>query len=120
MAFCDEVRCPKFIGVSRIGDKVSHILNLTAFHKGRRWEIENREREQQRLLQEKKNEEDFINLKSKFFGLIITDEEISVKVLESIDEYYNGSALLFTRLMMRSWYSVSWLCLPWHCTTLQE
>ena len=55
----------------------------------RRWEIENREREQQRLLQEKKNEEDFINLKSKFFGLIITDEEISVKVLESIDEYYN-------------------------------
>ncbi len=55
----------------------------------RRWEIENQEREQQRLLQEKKNEEDFINLKSKFFGLIITDEEISVKVLESIDEYYN-------------------------------
>ena len=55
----------------------------------RRWEIENREREQQRLLQEKKNEEDFINLKSKFFGLVITDEEISVKVLESIDEYYN-------------------------------
>ena len=55
----------------------------------RRWEIERREREQQRLLQEKKNEEDFINLKSKFFGLVITDEEIIVKVLESIDEYYN-------------------------------
>ena len=54
----------------------------------RRWEIENREREQQRLLQEKKNEEDFINLKSKFFGLVISDDEISVKVLESIDEYY--------------------------------
>ena len=55
----------------------------------RRWEIENREREQQRQLQKKKDAEDFINLKSKFFGLIITDEEISVKVLESIDEYYN-------------------------------
>ena len=27
--------------------------------------------------------------KSKFFGLVITDEEIIVKVLESIDEYYN-------------------------------
>ena len=25
----------------------------------------------------------------KFFGLVITDEEIIVKVLESIDEYYN-------------------------------
>ena len=28
-------------------------------------------------------------LKSKFFGLVITDEELIVKVLESIDEYYN-------------------------------
>lgn len=55
----------------------------------RRWEIAQREREQQRQLQRKKDAEDFINLKSKFFGLIITDEEISVKVLESIDEYYN-------------------------------
>ena len=26
---------------------------------------------------------------SKFFGLVITDEEIIVTVLESIDEYYN-------------------------------
>mgnify|MGYP002226645945 CR=1 FL=1 len=38
---------------------------------------------------EKKDAEDFIANKSKFFGLVITDEEIIVKVLESIDEYYN-------------------------------
>ena len=55
----------------------------------RRWEIERREREQQRQLQRKKDAEDFIANKSKFFGLVITDEEIIVKVLESIDEYYN-------------------------------
>ncbi len=55
----------------------------------RRWEIEKREREQQRQLQRKKDAEDFIVNKSKFFGLVISDEEISVKVLESIDEYYN-------------------------------
>lgn len=55
----------------------------------RRWENERREKEQQRLLQEKKNEEDFKALKSKFFGLVITDDELSIKVLESIDEYYN-------------------------------
>lgn len=52
------------------------------------YEMERREREQQRLLQEKKREEEFIALKSKFFGLVISDNEIEVKVLESIEEYY--------------------------------
>lgn len=51
-------------------------------------EIERREREQQRLLKEKENEDKFIALKSKFFGLVITDNELTIKVLESIDEYY--------------------------------
>ena len=50
---------------------------------------EKREREQQRQLQQKKDAEDFIANKSKFFGLVITDEEIIIKVLESIDEYYS-------------------------------
>ena len=54
----------------------------------KRMEIERREREQRKLLQEQQREEDFKALKSKFFGLIITDNEISVKVLESIEEYY--------------------------------
>ena len=54
----------------------------------RRREIERREREQRKLLQEQQREDDFKALKSKFFGLIITDNEISVKVLESIEEYY--------------------------------
>ena len=49
---------------------------------------EQRERERQELLKEEESEEDFIALKSKFFGLVITDKEISVKVLESIDEYF--------------------------------
>ena len=52
------------------------------------YEMERREREQQRLLQEKEREEEFIALKSKFFGLVISDNEIEVKVLESIEEYY--------------------------------
>ena len=54
----------------------------------RQAEIAQREREQQQLLQEKEREEEFKALKSKFFGLVITDNEICVKVLESIDEYY--------------------------------
>ena len=58
--------------------------------------IRRREREEQqrkineeRLLREKKNEEKFNSLKAKFFGLVITDNEIEVKVLESIEEYLN-------------------------------
>ena len=54
----------------------------------RRYEQERREREQQRLLREKQKEQDFINQKSKFFGLVISDKEITVKVIESIEEYY--------------------------------
>lgn len=54
----------------------------------RRYEQERREREQQRLLREKQKEQDFINQKSKFFGLVISDNELTVNVLESIEEYY--------------------------------
>ena len=54
----------------------------------RRREAERREREQQTLLREQEGEDDFKALKSKFFGLVIADNEISVKVLESIEEYY--------------------------------
>ena len=46
-----------------------------------------RRRAEERLLREKENEEKFKALKSKFFGLVISDNEISVKVLESIEEY---------------------------------
>lgn len=48
-----------------------------------------RRRTEERLLREKENEEQFKILKSKFFGLVISDNEISVKVLESIEEYCN-------------------------------
>ena len=71
------------------------------FHRGTRWieskdrgQTQEREREdaerrraEERLLREKENEEEFKALKSKFFGLVISDNEISVKVLESIEEY---------------------------------
>jgi len=46
-----------------------------------------RRRTEERLLREKENEEQFKAQKSKFFGLVISDNEISVKVLESIEEY---------------------------------
>lgn len=54
----------------------------------RRWEAERLDREQRKLLEEKQREDDFKAMKSKFFGLVISDNEITVKVLESIEEYY--------------------------------
>lgn len=51
-------------------------------------EAEQRERDQRILLREKQREDDFKAMKSKFFGLVISDNEISVKVLESIEEYF--------------------------------
>lgn len=51
-------------------------------------EAERRERDQRILLREKQREDDFKAMKSKFFGLVISDNEISVKVLESIEEYF--------------------------------
>ena len=69
--------------------KIEAIHEKERAEQRRRWEIERREREQQRQLQREKDAEDFIANKSKFFGLVITDEEIIIKVLESIDEYYN-------------------------------
>ena len=69
--------------------KIEAIHEKERAEQRRRWEIERREREQQRQLQREKDAEDFIANKSKFFGLVITDEEIIIKVLESIDEYYS-------------------------------
>ena len=69
--------------------KIETIHEKERAEQRRRWEIERREREQQRQLQREKDAEDFIANKSKFFGLVITDEEIIIKVLESIDEYYS-------------------------------
>lgn len=78
-------------------DRVSRIFDARREKENaerlRRAEVERREWEQQRLLQEKQREEDFIALKSKFFGLVIADDEISVKVLESIEEYYEEGTL---------------------------
>lgn len=56
--------------------KIEAIHEKERAEQRRRWEIERREREQQRQLQREKDAEDFIANKSKFFGLVITDEEI--------------------------------------------
>ena len=67
------------------------VERINAKYRKEREEAE-RIRKQQRMLREKENKEKFNTLKSKFFGLVITDNEIEVKVLESIEEYYDEGA----------------------------
>lgn len=57
-----------------------------ALEERKRREAEIRRREEQ-ALQEQERRDSFLKLKSKFFGLVISDGEIDVKVLESVEEF---------------------------------
>lgn len=50
-------------------------------------EIESRKREEKQRIEALQEEEKFKEMKGHFFGIAFTDGEITVKVLESIDEY---------------------------------
>lgn len=83
----EDIRNPKNICPTdfiEAHDKASR--KIEDIHRKEREEAERR-RTEERLIREKANEEEFKALKSKFFGLVISDNEISVKVLESIEEY---------------------------------
>lgn len=59
---------------------------VLALEERKRREAEIRRREEL-ALQEQERKDSFLKLKSKFFGLVISDGEIDVKVLESIEEF---------------------------------
>lgn len=95
--WCDYLRMLKNLGKDLRNPKNICPEDFIEAHDGLSRKIEERRRREreeadrrrvvEKLLREKKNEEEFKALKSKFFGLVISDNEISVKVLESIDEY---------------------------------
>lgn len=95
--WCDYLRMLKNLGKDLRNPKNICPEDFIEAHDGLSRKIEDRRRREredaerrraeERLLREKENEEQFKALKSKFFGLVISDNEISVKVLESIEEY---------------------------------
>ena len=64
----------------------TYVRKIRAIEERKRREADIRRREQE-ALKEQKDREKFLKLKSKFFGLVISDGEIEVKVLESVEEY---------------------------------
>ena len=97
--WCDYLLMLKNLGKDLRNPKNICPEDFIEAHDGLSRKIEDRRRREreetdrrrvvEKLLREKKNEEEFKALKSKFFGLVISDNEISVKVLESIEEYCN-------------------------------
>ena len=63
-----------------------YVRKIQAIEERKRREADIRRKEQE-ALKEQKDREKFLKLKSKFFGLVISDGEIVVKVLESVEEY---------------------------------
>ena len=48
---------------------------------------ERKKREEEKLMRDKENEENFFKTKSKFFGIVIKDDDIEISVLDSIDAF---------------------------------
>lgn len=70
--------CPKNL-------KTAHDLYM---EKKRKDDVkEEKERDMEKLLKQKKNEEEFIKLKSKFFDLILSDGKIVIVVLKSLEDF---------------------------------
>lgn len=82
-----DLRNPKNICPEDFIEAHNGLSRMIEDRRRREREDAERRRAEERLLREKENEEQFKALKSKFFGLVISDNEISVKVLESIEEY---------------------------------
>ena len=82
-----DLRNPKNICPEDFIEAHDRLSRMIEDRRRREREEAERRRTEERLLREKENEEQFKAQKSKFFGLVISDNEISVKVLESIEEY---------------------------------
>ncbi|WP_286438020.1 MULTISPECIES: PcfJ domain-containing protein [Bacteroidales] len=85
--FKKDVRNPHYIcpdNLHQAHDTYVKKVRAMEERKRREADIKRKERE---ALKEQKDREKFIKLKSKFFGLVISDGEIEVKVLESVEEY---------------------------------
>lgn len=78
---------PKFICPDNLKQAHDHYGDLLNKKLQKERERANRERIQEQLLRDKKDAKDFLREKGKYFGLLFTDNEISVEPLKSIEEF---------------------------------
>ena len=79
--FGRDTRSPKLIAPDNLFDAHDEYVQKV----NRQRERERREADRKKAME---NEEKFKELKGRFIGLVFTDNEIEIKTLDSIDEYY--------------------------------
>ena len=85
--FKKDIRNPHYICPENLRKAHNvYVRKIQALEERRRREADIK-RQEEEALKEQKDREKFVKLKSKFFGLVISDGEIDVRVLESVDEY---------------------------------
>ena len=71
----------------------------------REWEAEQLERERKRLEEIAKEKDEYIQKKAAFFNLILTDGVIIVKVLQSVDEFYEEGKAMHHCVYTNAYYN---------------
>lgn len=95
--WCDYIDLLRFFGKDLNSAKYVCPANLKAEHD--RMTAKKRVRQERERLEEKKrkameDEQRFQELKQRFFGIILTDGEIQIKVLESVSDFVEESQIL--------------------------
>lgn len=95
--FFDYLRFLEYFGKDLRNARYVCPANLMKEHdrlSNKKYRIEEKKREEEKLKRALENEKKFKKLKARFFGIVFSDEVISVKVLESIQEYIEEGKLM--------------------------
>ena len=71
----------------------------------REWEAERLERERKRLEEMAEEKDEYIRKKSAFLNLVLTDGLIIVKVLQSVDEFYEEGKAMHHCVYTNAYYN---------------
>ena len=71
----------------------------------REWEAERLERERKRLEEMAKEKDEYIRKKAAFLNLVLTDGLIIVKVLQSVDEFYEEGKAMHHCVYANAYYN---------------
>ena len=69
------------------------------------WEAERLEQERKRLEEMEKDKSEYIRKKSAFLNLVLTDGQITVKVLQSVDEFYEEGKAMHHCVYTNAYYN---------------
>lgn len=81
------------------------VLECERQQRCKEWEAERLERERKRLEEMEKDKSEYIRKKAAFFNLVLTDGLIIVKVLQSVDEFYEEGKAMHHCVYTNAYYN---------------